>query len=156
MEARRTLILQERQFQTNHKYAAPTRHMKSLDQLYTQVKDLQFLLGLPEKLNHDQVALRYDTAVEYWEPIRFVNRVRKHLGREIKGRRCGAAILELYEACLENVAEHDQFLKAAVSNDSLPIQRLHGDFEWAIQQNIQDTKVMLLTVGLAETSDFIS
>lgn len=156
MEARKTLILEEQQFQTNHKYAAPTRYIKFFDQLYMQVQDLHFLLRLPEKLNNIKGALGYDTAAQDWETIRFLNRVRKYLGRELKGRRCGAAILELYEACLENIAELEQFPKAAVNDNSHPIQCLNDDCDWAIQQNIQNTKDILLMVGLAESSDFIS
>jgi hypothetical protein len=149
-------MLEERQHQTNHKYDAPTRHIKCLYQLYTQVKDLRFLLRLPEQLNHSRDALRLDKTAGYLDTIRFLNRVRKYLGRELEGRRCGAAILVLYEACLENISEHNQFPNAAASYDSDPIHRLQCDLDWAIQQNAQRTKDMLLMVGLAEPGDFAS
>jgi hypothetical protein len=45
---------------------------------------------------------------------------------------------------------------AAGSYDSDPIHRVHYDLDWAIQQNIQRTKDMLLMVGLAEPGDFAS
>lgn len=156
MKTRITLMLEERQHQTNHKYAAPTRHIRCLFQLYRQVRDLRFLLGLPGNLNHSKDALGLYNAAGYLNTIRFLNRVRKYLGRELESRRCGTVILALYEACLQNICEHNQFPNAATSYDSDPIHRLYCDLGLAIQRNVQKTMGMLLMVGLAEPGDFTS
>ena len=154
MEARMTLLREQRLYQSPNRYAALTCHINFLYQLHTQVNDLQCLLRLLEEVDLSKDVSGLDKAIGHLNVTRLLNRVLKYTGQELRCRCCSAVILRLRESSRENMSHHDGFENPAAILNINTIQRLDCDIDWAIQQNVQTAKDILLAVELAKPGDF--
>ncbi|OQD73314.1 hypothetical protein PENANT_c105G09888 [Penicillium antarcticum] len=156
MKERLVVMRERRQMQTNHRYDALTRHTKCLYQLYTQVQDIGFLLDLADHIHHDIGTSRTDKVPAYMNNTRLLGRVLNCLGRRLKLRSSNPFIIELRDACLRINVWLNRTDNAASTYDEALLKFLYNHIGWAIYQNIQSAKFVLVTAGLAEPKDFES